>query len=244
MTRHEMLERQTGVSLWRQIKEHIGAEILAGRLKPGSRLPPEPNLAERFDVNRHTIRRAIKALADDGLVRAEQGRGTFVQEHGIDYLIGSRTRFSENISRTSRDPRTELLSSRETFVDDIVARGLDVPPGTLCAVLETRHFADGAPLSIASNYFPRDRFPELEHQFTETRSITKALELAGIPDYRRSVSRVTARMPDPSEADLLRQAVNRPIVQVDAVNVDTDGQPIQFSRTRFAADRVQLVVET
>ncbi|MEO1200927.1 MAG: UTRA domain-containing protein [Pseudomonadota bacterium] len=51
-------------------------------------------------------------------------------------------------------------------------------------------------------------------------------------------------MPDEREAGHLRQAINRPVLVTEAVNVDTDGRPIQFSRTRFASDRVQLVVES
>ncbi|HEX7200561.1 MAG TPA: GntR family transcriptional regulator, partial [Dongiaceae bacterium] len=75
---NEMIARGQGISLWRQIAESLSADVKAGRVKPGERLATELELAERFAVNRHTVRRAMAALADQGLLRIDQGRGTFV----------------------------------------------------------------------------------------------------------------------------------------------------------------------
>ena len=72
------LDRGAGVSLWRQIGAAIEAAIRAGHHAPGERLPTEADLAARFRVNRHTIRRAMEELEARGVVRVEQGRGAFV----------------------------------------------------------------------------------------------------------------------------------------------------------------------
>ena len=73
-----------GITRWRQIAEALGRDLAEARFTEG-RLPTEPELAARFGVNRHTVRRAIGRLADQGLVRVEQGRGTFVANGHIDY---------------------------------------------------------------------------------------------------------------------------------------------------------------
>jgi GntR family transcriptional regulator, phosphonate transport system regulatory protein len=90
------LERGAGVAVWRQIEQILAAEIAAKGFGEDGRLPSEGELARRFDVNRHTVRRAMLGLAALGLVSVEQGRGTFVQPGAIDYSIGKRTRFTEN----------------------------------------------------------------------------------------------------------------------------------------------------
>ncbi|TJV16672.1 MAG: GntR family transcriptional regulator, partial [Mesorhizobium sp.] len=72
------LERRSGVSLWRQIADQILHSIAVGDFAENAALPPEVALAERYGVNRHTVRSAIAALVQDGVLRAEQGRGTFV----------------------------------------------------------------------------------------------------------------------------------------------------------------------
>ena len=86
--------REAGVSLWRQIVRIIEADIASGTHQPGARLPTEAQLAVRFGVNRHTIRRALEELSRNGLVRVEQGRDSFVAEDVLDYEVAARTRFS------------------------------------------------------------------------------------------------------------------------------------------------------
>ena len=93
------LQRQAGVSLWRQIAQTLEGEIKAQVLAPGRQLPTEAELAERFGVNRHTVRRGIAFLEQEGLLRVEQGRGTFVQERMVDYRLGKRTCLTENIEQ-------------------------------------------------------------------------------------------------------------------------------------------------
>jgi DNA-binding FadR family transcriptional regulator len=61
-----------------QLVEHLVAAILHGDHPPDSRLPPEDRLAELFKVSRLTVREAVKELRHKGVVRVEQGRGTFV----------------------------------------------------------------------------------------------------------------------------------------------------------------------
>ena len=92
-----------GVTRWRQIAETLSEDVAEARFADG-RLPTEPELATRFGVNRHTVRRAVGVLADQGLVRVEQGRGTFVASGHIDYLVGRRTRFSANLQREGYAP--------------------------------------------------------------------------------------------------------------------------------------------
>ena len=71
--------RSARVVIWQRIAEVLTAEISSGGFPPGARLPTETALAERFGVNRHTLRQAIGALSTAGLVSVKHGRGTFVR---------------------------------------------------------------------------------------------------------------------------------------------------------------------
>ncbi|HIJ61137.1 MAG TPA: phosphonate metabolism transcriptional regulator PhnF [Rhodospirillaceae bacterium] len=237
------IDRHGGKAVWRQIADHLEADIMAGRLKPGERLATEHDLARQFAVNRHTARRALAALADMGMVRTEQGRGSFVQEHVIDYRVRRRTRFSENISAARREPGGRLLDERDLPADEDLAAKLDIPRGSPVLMLRILGEADGRPISLASHYFPKDRFPGLADAFRDTGSITKALARCGVADYLRRHTRVTARMPRAEDLRALQQPANRPILQAESLNVDTDGRPVFFTVARFASDRVQLVFE-
>jgi GntR family phosphonate transport system transcriptional regulator len=98
-------------------------------------------------------------------------------------------------------------------------------------------------VSLASHHFPAARFPGLLAALRETPTITEALARAGVSDYRRQVTRVTARMPLPHEAQLLQLARNRPLLVTENVNVDQNGAVVEFGISRYPTPRVQIVFE-
>ena len=243
-----MLERNVGVALWRQIEGSLADEIAGGILAPGTQLPTEHDLAERFAVNRHTVRRAIGALVERGLVRVEQGRGTFVLEHVIDYLVGKRTRFSEIVTRQNRSPGGRLRSLERVPADQASARALAIREGDPIWQLDSISEVDGRPVSLGTHRFPAVRFPDFREVYmgtgAEAGSITRTLTHFGCGDYTRRTTRLTARMPDATETDLLQMPRSRPLMVSESVNVDGSGRPIEYGLASYAADRVQFVFET
>lgn len=233
-----------GVALWRQIADAIEADIRARRYPPGGRLPTEGELAARFGVNRHTLRRAVAALQDAGLLRIEQGRGTFVQEDVIDYPLSRRTRFSEIVHAQARTPSGELLRTARIPADKVMATALGLSPGDPVALIETLGMVDGRPISIASHHFSLQCFPDVFRAFEATGTITAMLTRLGAGDYVRKETRVTARMPDAFEMHHLKLPKTVPVMVVESVNVDAAGAPIEFGISRFAATRVQIVFRT
>lgn len=237
-----MIGGEEGIARWRSVADGIRAMIgeAGGAMQ---QLPVEADLAERFQVNRHTVRRAIAALSAEGLVRAERGRGTFVDRlpQRLAYPVSARTRFSENITSQSREPAGRLIASARESADARVARQLGLRPGAPLHRLETLYVADGIPLSIATNWFPAERFPGIVAAYAETGSITQALAAHGVADYRRLETRIMANRVAPKDAEHLACPVDAVVLAADSVNLDPDGRPIQFAHCRFVADRVELM---
>ena len=238
----DALSRGTGLAAWRQIADALEGEIAAGTLAPGTQLPTEAALAARFGVNRHTVRRALGTLAEQGLVRASQGRGTFVEATPLPYPIGRRTRFSEIVTGAGREPWGDLIAHCEIAANAEGAAMLAVPEGSPLLELLTVHRADGAPLSTARTWLPLPRFSAFAEAYGASGSITRALSACGVPDYTRHSTRIRARQADPSEAARLDLTPGRVVIVVSSVNVDGQGLRVQANRTLFAADRVELVV--
>lgn len=237
------LSRNSGVDLWTQIKTILEREIAAGVWQPGERLPTENELAVRFSVNRHTVRRALGALEQEGLVRTEKGRGSFVQEQVIPYAVGKRTRFSENMSRLSVSAAMTILQGIHLRADEELAAKLAVSVGQPVLLLETASETDGRRLTLARHYFPGERFPGFIEACRETGSITKALARFGVKDYFRKKTVVTARMPTADEARLLGQPRTKPLLVTENTNVDEAGRIIEYGVTRIASDLMQIVFE-
>src|SRR3984885_11445641 len=198
------VHRQGGVALWRQIVGKLQGDIASGGLKPGTRLPTEATLSAQFGVNRHTVRRALEELSRDGLVRVEQGRGSFVAEDVLDYTVEARTRFSEWIRKHNKEPSGQIRQLREIAADQRIAAGLGLRGGSRVVLLERLGFADDRPVSLARHYFPAVRLRGLANALRASPSITEALKAVGVSDYLRAVPRVPARLPSAEEAELLR----------------------------------------
>ncbi|MDQ0509732.1 phosphonate metabolism transcriptional regulator PhnF [Ancylobacter amanitiformis] len=241
-TEHAAPARGTGVALWKQIVERIELDIAEGRLSPGMRLPTEMELAERFGVNRHTLRRALSTLTEQGIVEATPGRGTFVKQLPIRYPIAARTRFSEIVSGEGRAPGGRLVRSLIEPASATVAQALRLPLGQDVLRIDMVRDADGVPITVGSHWYEATRCRDLDLLVASTGSVTRALEALGLGDYRRLETRVTARVADEEERQLLSLPAGRTVLVIDAINGDARRQPIQYSRARFAADRVQLVV--
>ena len=237
------VHRQEGVALWRQIVRQIQADIASGISKPGTRLPTEAELSARFGVNRHTVRRALEELSRDGLVRVEQGRGSFVAEDVLDYNVEARTRFSEWIRKHNKEPSGIVRQLREVAADRRVADGLGVRTGSKVVLLERLGLADDRPVSLARHYFPATRLKGMFQALQATPRITEALRAVGVEDYLRQQTRVTARLPTQTEAELLRMARNRPVLITENVNVDRAGTIVEFASGCYPTPRVQIVFE-
>jgi GntR family transcriptional regulator, phosphonate transport system regulatory protein len=243
MTPAEPMLRQDGIALWRQIASRLQQDIGAGVYQPGGRLPTEAELSQHFRVNRHTVRRALEELSRGGLVRVEQGRGSFVAEDVLDYAVEARTRFSEWIRRHNMEPSGRVLQLKETAADSQVAANLGIRPGSRVVLLERLGLADERPVSLANHYFPATRLRGVFDALRASSRITDALKSVGVTDYLRQLTRVTARLPNAGEAELLRMPRNRPLLVTENINVDRAGTVVEFGISRYPTPRVQIVFE-
>lgn len=235
------VERRSGIALWRQIADQIRQAIGSGEF--AERLPPEMELARRFGVNRHTVRGAISALVQEGVLRAEQGRGTFVErKQRLAYPIGARTRFSEGLEGQVRERRGILLSHAVELADERTIAALGLEGGAKVVRLETLSEADGRPVSRATSFFPASRFVGMEGHYAESGSITAALKAFGVSDYFRKSTLISARHASDADLSDLKLSPGAIVLVTIYANVDQDERPVQFSETRFAADLVELSV--
>jgi GntR family transcriptional regulator, phosphonate transport system regulatory protein len=235
--------RSPRVVIWQRIAEVLAAEISSGTVAAGARLPTETALAQRFGVNRHTLRQAVGALSAAGLVSVQHGRGTFARPAPIvEYPLGARTRYSEILSRQSLVPDGELLAAREMTATAEAAEALALPPDSSVIVLEILRRANGQPLSLVTTYVPALRFRGIDAAFRESNSITAAFRAFGVVDYTRRSTRIWTRMPTPEEAVLLRQRGDAPVLIMEAVNQDEHGEAIEYGISRAAGQRLQVLV--
>jgi len=238
-----MPDTASGVALWRQVADGIERGIADGTFAAGEKLPGETEIAETYRVNRHTVRRALAALAERGLVRAERGSGTYVEARRLAYPLRSRTRFSEIVGAGGHEPRGQLIDASTDVATRELARELGLKTGAALIRIEALRFADRTPICVSTTWLAADRFPDAGRVFAKLRSMTGLLAHYGINDYRRASTRISAAIAEATDAARLDLALGRPILVVDSTDVDTNGSPLVTKRSRFAAERVEFLVE-
>ncbi len=227
-------------ALWSSIAATLTAEIGAGHYRPGDRLPTEAALAARFGVNRHTVRHALAALADRGLVHSRRGAGVFVAQRPTDYPLGAGCGSTRTFLRRS-DPIAADQPDRDPALRCRRARSLRLKTGRRpCGrggLAGRRAAHRGLPV-----VFPAARFPDLLAEVSGTGSITRALAALG-PDRlypgRDAADRAAGR---PGAGCGAGRAAGAPVLRTVAVNVDPKGAPVELGTTWLRGERVTLTV--
>lgn len=238
------IDRSSAIPLWHQIATILEKEVYSSEVKPGEQFSTTSVLSDRFQVNRHTVRQALASLSDKGLIRTEKGYGIIIEEHAVDYAIGKKTRFSENLLKSNIEPSHDLINAFEAAAPDHVAEALKMKSGSKIAVVETVGFADDSPISVSSNYIPLKRFPDFIKVYKAEMSMTRSFKLLGVEDYSRKWSKILTRLPSSEDARWLKQPQSQPILCVESVDVDKNLKPIVFHDVHFGGGRVQLTIES
>ena len=136
-----------------------------------------------------------------------------------------------------------MIGASEEPATRELARQLGLKTGAPLIRIEALRLADRTPICVSTTWLSAARFPDAGRVYRRTRSMTKLLAHYGIRDYRRASTRVTAAIADATDAARLDLALGRPVLVVDSIDIDAAGKPLLTSRARFAAERIEFVVE-
>ena len=236
---------------YRQIADDLREQIGAGTLRPGDRLPTEPQLATAYGASRSTIRLAVGMLTTNGLVETRQGMGTFVRQPAApltvaltreeDWQAGENTDAAlQPAGEHTHRPMTARFLAETANATAELATALNIAEGARVVVRRSQLHLDQEPWSLVASYYPMDIASgtplEQAGQMDKSASLVLA-ELGHRPaGYRDDIY---ARMPDPVEAEFFRLASVIPITVVSRTAYDPS-RPIRLTLYAYRADQVRL----
>ncbi len=220
-----------------RVKNEI-LQLIAG-LGPGSAVPTERDLAERFATSRTTVRQAIAELVVDGRLERTQGRGTFVAQPKL-MQVRQLTSFSQDLQEEGWRPGSVVLAISEQPADAEVARRLGIVPGTSFHRVERLRTAGQEPIAHEIAHLPAplpDLAGELELRGSLYRTLGEVfgLEIATVEDV------VETALADPVEASLLAVDTGLPMLLVHRTGWDENGRIVEWTRSVFRGDRFRFV---
>jgi len=239
MSVYLIARNEGGSPIYRQIRDVLVNEISA-LYKPGDILPSENELAERFGVNRHTLRHAVDELVADGLVERHHGKGVYILEPAINYTIGSKTRFTETLeslghSTSSRVLRKQLIPARSS-----IASRLQINEGDPVVYIETLRVVKNKPFCIISHFISTTVGQAILENYNQG-SLHDFLKQHCAIELKRKESLISAVLPEANDASLLNMPKQTPVLRIKSINLDIDSdKPVEYSVSRFRGDATQL----
>jgi GntR family phosphonate transport system transcriptional regulator len=240
----KMVTSPQASTAWKRIADDLCRLLENGDMQVGDCLPPAADLATRYGVHRHTVRQAYLHLQELGLVRTEQGRGTFFQGAQLVYPLGRRVRFRENLRRQALDPKSTIISCDKVPAPANLAVRLGLKPGEPIWRAIMLNLTGTKPLSIGRHHVSLKRAPNLdEHLAKAGGSFTAAFAASGICDYIRQSTKISARLASGDEAEWLKLEPRAPVLVTNGLDCDKEDMPLQVTEAIFRADKMELLVE-
>lgn len=226
-----------------QLKQILEKRIQSGEFQPDDQFPTDEALCELYGLSRGTVRRAVDLLVDEGRLRREQGRGTFVTNVPLAPVFFRLSSFDEEMRLRGRTPSTRLLHLKVIPAPAQVAADLDLPPSEPVIEIARLRLANLQPMAFETRYLAQRICPDLAHEDLEKQSIHSLLiDKYNIPLIRaRHI--IEARVLTAREADLLQVAPGTAGFFVSRVTYTVDERPVTLYAIVYRGDEYRFTAE-
>jgi GntR family transcriptional regulator len=227
--------------LWTQAATLLRTRIADGELRPGARLPPERDLCQQLSISRVTLRKALSALVDEGVLRSAHGRGWYVTAPAPPRGDWPNTleSFSETARRMGLAPTSEVLRAAAAPASFDEAEEFQIAPGTPLFRLERVRRLDGVPIAVDESLLPTDVAEGFELVDFTTASLYEIVTDRGF-QLAQADTTIEARPATAAVAEHLGVPEATPILQMRQVVRDRAARPLLSSTIRYAGDRYRL----
>lgn len=222
-----------------QVREAIESQIRSGTIPPGARLQSERDLAERLGVSRVTIRRALDALADEGLVRAAPGSGRYVSEVALAEPPNALLSFTELGARRGLTATARVLRKRVRPATLEEAERIGIAPGAEMFEIDRLRMLDGVAVALDHTRVPIAIAPELPHIDFRKASLYSVLEQAGAGLVRADYT-TEACAANAAQARRLGVTVGDPLLLARTTSYDSANRVVELGETAYRSDRYRF----
>ncbi len=229
------IDRTIPTPLYFQLKQILKDAIASSELKNGAAIPTEMELMECFGISRATVRHAILQLVNEGYLRREKGKGTFVTQPPAKIpLMQSLWWFSAEMARKGIPHTTQVLDKAIIPPSDRVAECLQIDAEIPVFFLKRLRLLDGRPYLIDWHYIPHNLCPKIENKKLENVSLYQTLFEEYAFDLHHGWRDFQPAVPSSrEEIDLLEIYPTTPILHVESTVFARDGTPLDYFEAKI-----------
>jgi len=223
--------------LYRQLKEHILAQVRSGEWLPGTRVPSENELVARYGVSRMTANRALRELMQDGYVNRIRGIGSFVREAPPQSSLIELRNIADEITARGHEHRSEVVDRLKVRADREFAAKFELSPGCMLYRITLVHFDNGLPVQLERRHVNPAVAPLfLRQNFARITPTAYLLSVAPVDELEHGVRAV---LPDAEARRLLRLESGEPCLELTRVSWSR-GQVATRAALLYPASRYEL----
>ncbi|MDI7276946.1 MAG: GntR family transcriptional regulator [Anaerolineae bacterium] len=232
------IDRNSYEPAYAQLVRILLGQIAGGVFRPGDRLPSEAQLCERYSVSPMTVRRVINILVDQGVVIAEQGRGTFVKP----LELGTATFDLNTLQRLFREGQStvQLLEARITSATERTASKLAIKVGDRTVFIRRLILQNENPMLLHRQHVIYDPTRPLIEAEMEVTALRGLFDGGGGSDLKWGDLTVEATVLTEEEAALLRSRTGAPAFRLEHIFYDFDDQPVSWGWFICCGDRLRF----
>ncbi|MHB8106005.1 MAG: GntR family transcriptional regulator [Candidatus Cryosericum sp.] len=209
-----MLDKQSHMPLYAQLKDELADCIKRGTMSVGSQIQTEPELMKQYGVGRATVREAVALLVNEGYLVKRQGIGTFVSNRqpsmGFEPLISLTT----SLRARGVNPRNVIVTNEKFVPGPGLLRQLRWTAPETCTHVRRVRYAESAPIAVEDSWFSHE-FQNVGERFDLTGSLSTIIIDELKVDITRIDQVIVPRLPAPEEKSLLDLQGGARVLQMD-----------------------------
>jgi GntR family transcriptional regulator len=231
------IDRSNPLPLWAQLLGVLRQRVVAGDYDAG--FPTDAQLAEEFDLSRHTVRDTVRRLQEEGIVMRRRGVGTFVSPPALEQNCGALYSLFRSIEAQGLEQRSDVLDL-SIVTDATVAERLDRPDDVELVRLERIRRVEGLPLAHDIAWLPADvARPLLEVDFSHT-ALYDELARACHIHLDAGSEWIHPTIPDITERRLLGMRTREAAYRIERLGIAGEGA-VEWRQSTVRADRYSFV---
>jgi GntR family transcriptional regulator len=222
-----------------QVRETIAEQIRSGVIPPGARLQSERDLADQMGVSRVTVRRALDALAEDGLVRAARGSGRFVSDAALVEPPNALLSFTELGAERGLRASSTVLEARVRPAAFEEAEIFGIAPGADVFELYRLRMLNGVAVALDAGRVPLSCAPALPTVDFGTESLYAVLDAGGTALVRADYT-TEALAANAEQARHLGVTPGSPLLLARTTSYDASDRVVELGETAYRSDRYRF----
>ena len=209
----------------RDILKDLIESIVCGELEKDSKFPSEAHLAQKYECNRHTIRKVMDVLIERGYARKSHGGPTFVNELPCTYSLNLSSQYD---LYSAKDINTKVLNLNQIIADDNICEKLQISKGSKVWYITRLRCINTRIDHIEYIYMPVSLFPNLTKQNCEA-SLLSYIEYDNNYEISHGIKNISAIILTEEETELSNCKESNLAIQVENIGYLTNGRIYEYS---------------